>query len=135
MSKLNTLFGLALLCTIAAVNCVEQAPGAPGAIGVPGGHSDLSAIELTELHTKLKPAFVQLAVEHTGFNWMPVRVIDAKKQTVAGTKYLANVEVKNSSDVIKKCTADIWEKTFEKFFQVELKCENDAKNYKYVKQL
>lgn len=245
MSKLNSLFGLALLCTIAAVNCVEQAPiisfggktpitdqkqlsdltkniavhfqklgaqekksfelihlhsatyqsvagsayeifaeikendktsnctlnlwekisedsvkldvecgpekrkyqyvsdvavkggvGVPGAaIGVPGGFTDLSEIELTELHTKLKPAFVQLGVEHTGFNWMPVRVIDAKKQTVAGTKFLANVEVKNSSNVIKKCAADIWEKTFEHFFQVDLKCENDAKNYKYVKQL
>lgn len=105
---------------------------APAAFPVFGGFSDLSTEGIAELHTKLAPAFTQLATENDDFNWIVKRILSATYQVVAGSNYVANLEVTNTSNEIKNCNAEVWEKTWENFLQVKLDC--DGKKYQVVKQ-
>lgn len=100
---------------------ISQEPETPETDDYPviGGFSQVPESQLTELHTKLAPAFVQLGAENTDFNWTVKRVIEAKSQVVAGSRTVAQLELTNSANAIKKCEADIWEKEWEKFLQVK----------------
>lgn len=97
----------------------EPETSATGDSPVIGGFSQVPESDFTELHTKLAPAFVQLSAENTDFNWTVKRIIEAKSQVVAGSRTLAQLELTNTANAIKKCEAVIWEKNWENFLQVK----------------
>lgn len=90
-----------------------------------GGFTDLDENDLLELHPKLVNSFVQLGEKHPNeFDLIVKRIISGKSQVVAGTRYMVNVQAENSKNETKNCEAEIWEKLWENFFQVKLKCQD-----------
>lgn len=97
-----------------------------------GGFSDIPSSELSQLHLKLTDAFTQLSAQRDDFNLAVRRIINAKRQIIAGIRYIVTIEVKTSKNEIKECTADVWEKPWKNYLQVDLTCEEIT--YQIVKQ-
>ncbi|XP_055309719.1 uncharacterized protein LOC129573342 [Sitodiplosis mosellana] len=101
-----------------AETTTEQLP-----LRVFGGFSPLSEEALADLHPKVTESFTQLGKKHDDFDLIVKRILSGKSQVVAGTRYVLTVEATNPKDEVKTCEADIWEKTWENFFRVQLKCQ------------
>lgn len=106
-------------------------PPPPPGFGVFGGFSPLSEKSLQDMHPRLTSSFNEWGKDHEEFDLIVKRVISGKSQVVAGTRYVLTIEAANPKDEIKTCEADIWEKSWENFFQVKLTCDNQ-KNYQLL---
>lgn len=91
-----------------------------------GGLSGISPETIKELSPKLAHAFDELRKTYPNqFILTLSRILSGKEQIVAGTRYLLVVEV-NTNNQIQQCEAVVWEKLWENFFQLELKCPGSS---------
>ncbi|XP_055297206.1 uncharacterized protein LOC129565908 [Sitodiplosis mosellana] len=95
-----------------------------------GGFSPLNKKSLAGLHPKLTHSFIELGKIHKEFDLTVKRILSGKSQVVAGTRYMIAVEAANPNNEVITCEADIWEKTWENFFQIKLTCQ--GKSYEII---
>lgn len=95
-----------------------------------GGLSNLSEKEITELHPTLVHLFNELNKNHDEFDLLVKRIVGGQRQTVAGTRYVITVETLNAKNEIQICEAEIWEKLWEDFLQIKLKCQENEYSLK-----
>ncbi|XP_055309689.1 uncharacterized protein LOC129573320 [Sitodiplosis mosellana] len=126
MTVLNFVLCLSLLCGLCVAGIpatTEPLPLPPSGFGGFGGFSPLSEKALADLHPNVTESFKQLGKKHDDFDLIAKRILSGKSQVVAGTRYVLTVEATNLKGEVKTCEADIWEKTWENFFLVKLKCQ------------
>lgn len=112
------LFLSLLLCVVMSVLATDED------FPIIGGSSNLAEQDLLELHPKLAHSFVKLGEKHTEFDLVIEKILSGTVQTVAGSRYLLNIQAKNKKQETKMCEADVWEKLWENFFQVKLTCQD-----------
>lgn len=125
MFPLNLILLFTLLCgqrvvTIGSTTAGDSTDDFP----IIGGFTDLNEKELLELHSKLILSSEKLAEKYDKFDLIVKKVLSGKSQTVAGTNYVVNVQMENAKKESNTCEAEIWEKLWENFLQVQLKCQD-----------
>lgn len=121
MFTLNFVLFLALVCGLSATD--DYTEDISDDVPILGGSSDLDEIELQELHRKLTLSWAKLGEKNKEFDLIYKGIKDGTSQTVAGTRYELNIIVENLKKEQKPCEADIWEKLWENFFQIKLRCQ------------
>ena len=126
MFTLNFVLFLALVCGLSATDdCTEDiSEEILDDLPILGGSDDLDDEEVHELHRKLTLSWAKLGEKNKGFDLIYKGITNGTSQIVAGTRYELNVKVETLKKEKKSCEAVIWEKLWENFFQIKLKCQD-----------
>ena len=97
---------------------------------VPGGLFPLTNKTLHILQPRVTEAFTQLSIKYQDFGLHLKSIPNGMGQNVNGVRYLLIIETTNQLLFVEPCLADIWEKSWENFFEVKLTC--GRKTYEIV---
>uniref|UniRef100_A0A6B2EDP4 Putative papain family cysteine protease n=1 Tax=Phlebotomus kandelakii TaxID=1109342 RepID=A0A6B2EDP4_9DIPT len=97
-----------------------------------GGVSEIDlSDESHPIHKLVRESLASLGTTDNGDTYSFVKINSASRQTVAGTLYKANLDVKDSDSKGVKCDMEIWERLWlTPSKEVKFNCDN-AKHYQY----
>lgn len=101
-----------------------------------GGFQDMSESDYNSVLPKLRSIFERLSSEHNDFDVIFKRIQSGKYQTVGGTNYEMKVETarKSNANEAQLCDVHVLENLQGEFDQVDVKCEDHDKTFRYTKQ-
>lgn len=92
-----------------------------------GGLSNISPQTIKEVTPRLTQALNDLKNRNPN-QFVPtlIRIVSGKEQTVAGSRYELVVEFSSAQNQIQQCDVVFWEKPWENFFKIDVKCPDST---------